>query len=168
MLCINALPIYQIILSIESKVSMYLVRNSKFGFAIGFTEISRVNEQNDTMKTFLGIENWFNCIFFYDLCCKFWFSRPTSNVLSPAFSWSKWVKWVTQGQELNISLWNWFHWIQCLRIGLRDIISYFYHQMLFLEVILLSTLSKMSNYMIKTSKLCLGSHLIGFSTLELY
>ena len=45
LLCINALPIYHIILSIESKVSMYLVR--KFGFAIGFTEISRVNEQNE-------------------------------------------------------------------------------------------------------------------------
>ena len=39
--------------------------------------------------------------------------------------------------------------------------------MLFLEVILLSTLSKMSNYMVKTSTFCLGTHLIGFSTLEL-
>ena len=39
--------------------------------------------------------------------------------------------------------------------------------MLFLEVILLSILSKMSNYLVKTSKFCLGSHLIGFSTIEL-
>ena len=63
--------------------------------------------------------------FIYGLCYKVWFSRPASNVLSPAFNWAKWVKWVTQSQELNVSLWNWLHWIQCLRIGLRDIISYF-------------------------------------------
>ena len=97
-----------------------------------------------TVKTFWGVENWF--IFIYVLCYKFWFSRPASNVLSPVFNWASWVEWVTQGQELKISLWNWLHWIQCLQIGLRDIISYFYYQMLFLEAILLSTLSKMSNY----------------------
>ena len=102
-----------------------------------------------TVKTFWGVENWF--IFIYVLCYKFWFSRPASNVLSPVFNWAKWIEWVTQGQELKISLWNWLHWIQCLQIGLRDIISYFYYQMLFLEAILLSTLSKMSNYMVKTS-----------------
>ena len=39
-LCINALLIHHIILSTVSEVSMYLVRNSKFGFAICFTEIS--------------------------------------------------------------------------------------------------------------------------------
>ena len=55
LLCINALPIYHIILSIESKASMYLNRNSIFGFAIGFTEISRVNEQNEQVHN----ENFF-------------------------------------------------------------------------------------------------------------
>ena len=105
--------------------------------------------------------------FICDLCSIFWFSRSVSNMLSTTFNWAKWVKWVIQGQEPNISLWNLFLWIQCLRIGVRDRNSYFYHQMLFLEVILLSTLSKISNYMVKTSKLCLGTHLTGFSTLEL-
>ena len=79
-------------------------------------------------ENFLGdLKTDLIAFFIYDLWYKFWFSRPTSNVLSPAFNWSKWVKWVTQGQELNVSLCNWFHWIQCLRIG--------YNQMLFLEVI---------------------------------
>ena len=66
-------------------------------------------------------------------------------------------------QELNIC-WNWFHLIQCPPIGLRDIISCFYHQMPFQELILLS---KMSNYMVKTSKFGLETQLTGFSTLEL-
>ena len=138
------------ILSTMSQVSMYLVRNSKFCFVIGFTEISIlkltktgwfqtstqntlhailywVNEQNEQVhskKFFVWLKFDLIQFFICDLCYKFWFSRPASNVLSPAFNWAKWVKWVTQGQELNISLWNWFHWIQCLRIGLRDI-SYF-------------------------------------------
>ena len=46
-------------------------------------------------------------------------------------------------QELNISLWNLFLWIQCPRIGVGDRNSYFYHQMLFSGVILLNMLSKM-------------------------
>ena len=118
-----------------------------------------LNEQNEQVHSenfFVWLKTDLISFFIYDLCYKFWFSRPASNVLSPAFNWAKWVKWVIQGQELNVSLWNWLHWIQCLRIGLRDIISYFYHHMLFLEVNLLSTLSKMSNYTVKTSQVCLG------------
>ena len=68
---------------------MYLVRNSKFGFAIGFPEISRVNEQNEQVhdENFLGgLKTDLIALFIYDLCYKFWFSRPTSNVLSPAFN----------------------------------------------------------------------------------
>ena len=129
-----------------------------------------LNEQNEQVHSeniFVWLKPDLISFFICDLCYIFWFSRPASNVLSPAFNWAKWVKWITQGQELNVSLWNRLHWIQCLQIGLRDIISYFYHQMLFLEVIFLSTLSKMRNYLVKTSKFCLGSHLIGFSTLEL-
>ena len=111
----------------------------------------------------------FLSFFIYVLCYIFWFSRSVSNMLSTTFNWAKWAKWVglIQGQELNISLWNLFLWIQCPRIGERDRNSYFYHQMLFLEVILLSTLSKMSNFMAKTSKFCLGTHSIGFSTFQL-
>ena len=116
---------------------------------------------------FFLLENWFPFSFFiYVLCYIYWFSRSVSNILSTTFNWAKWVKWVIQGQELNISLWNLFLWIQCPRIGVRDRNCYFYHQMLFLGVIFLSTVSKMSNYMVKTSKCCLGTHLIGLSTLE--
>ena len=117
-----------------------------------------------TVKTFCGVENWL--IVIYVLCYKFWFSRPASNVLSPVSNWVKWVEWVTQGQELKISLWNWLHWIQCLQIGLRDIISYFYYQMLFLKAILLSTLSKMSNYMVKTSIFSWGPILLDSAPLN--
>ena len=75
--------------------------------------------------------------FIYVLCYIFWFSRSVSNMFSTTFNWAKWAKWVglIQGQELNISLWNLFLWIQCPRIVERDRNSYFYHQMLFLEVI---------------------------------
>ena len=48
----------------------------------------------------------------------------------------------------------------------RDRNSYFYHQMLFLGVILLSTVSKMSNYMVKTSKFCLGPILLDSAPLN--
>ena len=159
---------------------MNLVKNYKIGFAIGFTEISIlrlfktawfptytqntlyailcwVNEQNAHLHSenyYFLLENWFPAIFIYDLCYKFWLSRSVSNVLSTTFNWAKWVKWVIPCQELNISLWNLFLWIQYPQIGVRDRNSYFYHQMLFLEVILLSTLSEMSNYMVKTSNFC--------------
>ena len=118
---------------------------------------------------FFCLKTDFLSFFIYVLCYIFWFSRSVSNMLSTTFKWTKWAKWVglIQGQELNISLWNLFRWIQCPRIGERDRNSYFYHQMLFLEVILLSTLSKMSNFMAKTSKFCLGTHIIGFSTFQL-
>ena len=56
--------------------------------------------------------------------------------------------------------------IQCLRIGLRDIISCFYHQMLFLEVILLSTLSKMSNYLVKPQNFAWDSILLDSAPLN--
>ena len=127
--------------------------------------MSKINKY--TVKTFFLLEIWFPFIFssmFYAIL--YWFSRSVSNILSTTFNWAKWVKWVIQGQELNISLWNLFLWIQCPRIGVRDWNSYFYHKMLFLGVILLSTVSKLSNYMVKTSKFCLGTHLIGFTPLN--
>ena len=162
------------------------------GLAIGFTEISILSLFKTAWfpalhKIHFMLSKWakwaskqwkllFFCLktdflsfFVYVLCYIFWFSRSVSNMLSTTFNWAKWAKWVglIQGQELNISLWNLFLWIQCPRIGERDRNSYFYHQMLFLEVILLSTLSKMSNFMAKTSQFCLGTHIIGFSTFQL-
>ena len=116
---------------------------------------------------FFCLKTDFLSFFIYVLCYIFWFSRSFPNILSTTFNWAKWVKWVIQGQELNISLWNLFLWIQCPRIGIKDRHSYFYYQMLFSGVILLNTLSKMSNYMVKKSKFCLRIHLIGFSTVEL-
>ena len=72
----------------------------------------------------ISSENMFCCLkidflsfFIYVLCYIYWFSRSVSNILSTTFNWGKWVKWVIQGQELNISLWNLFLWIQCPRIG---------------------------------------------------
>ena len=50
----------------------------------------------------------------------------------------------------------------------RDRNSYFYHQMLFLGVILLSTVSKMSNYIVKTSKFCLGPILLDSAPLNYF
>ena len=116
---------------------------------------------------FFDLKTNFLSFFMYVLCYIFWFLRFVSNILSTTFNWAKWVKWVIQCQELNISLWNLFLWIECPRIGVRDRNSYFYHQMLILGVILLNTVSKMSNYMVKKSKFCLGTHLIGLSTFEL-
>ena len=68
-----------------------------------------LNEQNEQVHSeniFVWLKPDLISFFICDLCYKFWFSRPASNVLSPAFNWAKWVKWVTQGQELNVSLWN--------------------------------------------------------------
>ena len=90
-----------------------------------------------TVKTFFCLKIDSLSFFIYVLCYIYWFSRSVSNILSTTFNWAKWVQWVIQGQELNISLWNLFLWIQCPRIGVRDRNSYFYHQMLFLGVILL-------------------------------
>ena len=145
-LCINAWLIHHSIFSTVSTMSSNLVRNYKIGFAIGFIEISIlrlfktawfpastqntlyailcwVNEQNEQVHSenyYLLLENWFPFIFIYDLCYEFWFSRSVSNMLSTTFNWAKWVKWIIPCQELNISLWNLFLWIQCPRIWVRD------------------------------------------------
>ena len=194
LLCITALVIYTILYSAQWVQWVWTWSETKklTLITIGFTEISIlrlfktawfpastqntlydilcwVSEQMSkyTVKTFFCLKTDLISFFIYVLCYIFWFSKSVSNMSGTTFNWAKWVKWVIQGQELNISLWNLFLWIQCPRIGVRDRNSYFYHQILFLEVILLSTLSKMSNYMVKTSKFCLGTHIIRFSTLEL-
>ena len=73
-------------------------------------------------KIIFSLKTDFISLFKKYLYYKFWFPRSTSNVLSTTSNWAKWVKWVLQGQKLNISLWKWFHWIQCPQIGLRDIV----------------------------------------------
>ena len=118
---------------------------------------------------FYAIYSVFQDLYQICLCVIFSIQNVQSINLDPKhfIQLSQQSKMSNQGQEFNITLWNLFLWIQSLRIGVRDRNSYFYHQRLFLEVILLSTLSKKSNYVVKTSKVCLGTHLIGFSTLEL-
>ena len=147
-----------------------LVPNLNTKYVLCYLMLSKLAKWACTQwKLFFCLKTDFLSFFTYDLCYIFWFSRSVSNMLSNSFNWVKWVKWVIQGQELNTSIWNLFLWSQCPQIWVRNRNSYFYHQMLFLGVILLSrpTLSKMSNYTVETSKFCLEPHLIGFSTREL-
>ena len=117
-----------------------------------YTILCWVSEQNEQVHSenyiFVAwklISFHFSCVFY----AMYSGSQDLSQIfLSTTFNWAKWVKWVIQCQELNISLWNLFLWIQCPRIGIRDRNSYFYHQMLFSGVILMNTVSKMSHYMV--------------------
>ena len=131
-----------------------------------------VNEQNEQVQSerffvfYFFLKTDLISFFIYDLFYKFWFSIPAKcvkpciqlsqiSVMSNTRSGAQYITLKLVSLE-SVPL-NW----------VKRCYFWLYYQMLFLEVILLSTMSKMSNYMVKTSNFCLGSHLIGFSTLEL-
>ena len=106
---------------------------------------------------FYFLKTDFISFFIYDLYYKFWFSRLTKcvkpyiqlsqmSIMSNTRSRTQYITLKLVSLE-SVPL-NWVKRCYFLLLSPNAL----------LEVILLSTLSKMSNYMVKTSKFCLGSH----------
>ena len=125
----------------------------KINFMLSDVEqVSKISKY--TVKTFIlfffWLENWFPFIFYLcfmlyirvlKICLKYFKHYIQLSQMSKMSNSRSRAQYITLKR---IPL------IQRPWIGVGDRNSYFYHQMLFLGVIFFSTVSKMSNYMVKT------------------